>query len=153
VSDDTELNPGTGGDLISTDEVSTLNGAASSGVKVQRVKQGFGEDGTYRDVSDTYPMPVKNTSAVSTSSAVTNISASASSVTLLSSNANRKGARFYNHSSATAYLKEGTTASGTSFTVLIEAGGFYNMPVPVYTGQIDCIWDSATGAMRITELS
>jgi hypothetical protein len=36
----------------------------------------------------------------------------------------------------------------------MAAGGFYELPQPVYTGRIDCIWASdASGAMRITELS
>lgn len=47
-----------GTDTIATDDVTTLNGAASSGVKVQRVKVAFGDDGTARDASSTYPLPV-----------------------------------------------------------------------------------------------
>lgn len=47
-----------GADTIATDDVTTLNGSASSGVKVERVKVGFGDDATYRDASDTYPLPV-----------------------------------------------------------------------------------------------
>jgi hypothetical protein len=59
MSDDTRLNPGTGGDLIATDELATLNGgAAPSGLKVQRVKLGFGVDGALQDVSATDPLPV-----------------------------------------------------------------------------------------------
>lgn len=56
--DNTTLNTGTGGDVIATDELSTLNGGAVSGVKVQRVKVGFGSDGTFRDVDATNPLPV-----------------------------------------------------------------------------------------------
>jgi len=58
MADNTLLNTGTGGDTIATDDVTTLNGSASSGVKVQRLKTGFGSDATYRDVSASYPLPV-----------------------------------------------------------------------------------------------
>jgi hypothetical protein len=47
-----------GSDTIATDEVTTLNGGASSAVKVQRVKVGFGDDGTHRDASTLFPLPV-----------------------------------------------------------------------------------------------
>ena len=50
--------PGPGGDTIATDELVTLNGGASSGVKVQRTKVGFGADGDFSDVSSAAPLPV-----------------------------------------------------------------------------------------------
>lgn len=57
--DNTALNPGTGGDLIATDELVAVNGlSADPGLKVQRVKVGFGGDGQLHDVSPTAPMPV-----------------------------------------------------------------------------------------------
>ena len=43
--------------VIATDDVATLNGAASSGIHVQRTKVAYGDDGTSRDVSATYPLP------------------------------------------------------------------------------------------------
>lgn len=58
MADNTTLNAGTGGDIIASDDVTTLNGGASSGVKVQRTKNGFGVDGSYRDVSGAFPLPV-----------------------------------------------------------------------------------------------
>lgn len=48
----------TGGDTIATDDVTTLNGSVSSGVKVQRVKAGYGDDNSYRDSSPAFPFPV-----------------------------------------------------------------------------------------------
>jgi hypothetical protein len=47
-----------GTDTIATDDVTTLNGNASSGIKVQRTKVTYGDDGTARDVSATFPLPV-----------------------------------------------------------------------------------------------
>ena len=45
-------------DTIATDDVTTLNGGASSGIKVQRVKVLYGDDNTARDVSPSFPLPV-----------------------------------------------------------------------------------------------
>jgi hypothetical protein len=50
--DNTQLNTGTGGDLISSDAITTLNGGAIvTGEKAQRVKIGFGSDSFFRDVT------------------------------------------------------------------------------------------------------
>lgn len=87
-------------------------------------------------------------------SAVTSVASSATTVSLLASNASRKQAAFYNDSTQILYLKLGATASTTSYTVQIPAGGYYELPgVTVYTGAIDGIWASANGNARITELS
>ena len=58
MADNTALNSGSGGDVIATDELVTLNGGASSGVKVQRVKVGHGADGNLTDVSAANPLPI-----------------------------------------------------------------------------------------------
>ena len=50
MADNTTLNPGTGGDDIATDDI--------GGVKHQRVKVQYGDDGAATDVSDTNPLPV-----------------------------------------------------------------------------------------------
>lgn len=50
MADNTEINPGTGGDVIASDDI--------GGVKHQRVKMEFGEDGSATDVSATDPLPV-----------------------------------------------------------------------------------------------
>lgn len=88
------------------------------------------------------------------SAALTNVASSASNVTLLAANANRKGAVFFNDSTQILYLKFGATASATSFTVKLAAGAYYELPPAViYTGIIDGIWASADGACRVTELT
>lgn len=67
MSDNTRLNPGTGGDLISTDDL-------GSGVKVQRVKVQHGADGSATDVSTASPMPVDLTNVTSTAPLAVDIS-------------------------------------------------------------------------------
>jgi hypothetical protein len=84
---------------------------------------------------------------------LSNATSSASNVTLIASNGARKGLTIFNDSTAILYVKFGTTASTTSFTVKMTGGAYYEMPTPVYTGIVDGIWDSANGAARITEFT
>lgn len=87
------------------------------------------------------------------SATVSNVSASASSVSVLASNSARRVATFYNDSDRACYVKFGTTASATSYTVKLFPNGFFSTPWPTYTGAIDAIWDSGpTGALRVTEI-
>lgn len=82
-----------------------------------------------------------------------NVASSVSNVTLLASNTNARARTIYNDSaSATLYAKLGTTASLTSFTVAISAGGYYEVPGN-YTGIIDGIWSAAVGSARVTEIT
>lgn len=91
------------------------------------------------------------TTGVPAASTVThsNVAASATNVTLLTAAA-RKGASFFNDSISACYLKENATATTSSFTVKIQPYQLYELPAPVAQTQIDCLWDSAVGSMRIT---
>lgn len=90
----------------------------------------------------------------SATATVTSVAASATNVTLLASNAARKGMTLYNDSTSVLYLKLGLTASTTSYTVQVGPNGFYELPTePIFTGEIDGIWLVANGNARITELS
>lgn len=84
---------------------------------------------------------------------LTNVNDSATSVTLLSANTSRLGAMIANDSTESLYVKYGTTASVTSFSVLISPGGYHEVPFG-YTGRIDGIWSAdGAGAARMTELT
>lgn len=86
-------------------------------------------------------------------SAVNPVSSSATSVMLLAANAARKGAAIHNDANKPCYLKLGTTASTSSFTVKMAAGDYYEVPA-CYTGRIDAIWDaSPTGNALVTEIT
>lgn len=84
---------------------------------------------------------------------LSNVSGSASSVQLLAANTSRKGLIVMNDSTADMLLKFGTTASSTSFTYRVPAGGTLELASPIYTGRIDAIWTAASGAARCTELT
>lgn len=86
------------------------------------------------------------------SATISVVSGSASSATMLAANAYRKGVIVFNDSSAAMYIKFGATASSASFTYKIFPSGTWEMNQTCYDGIIDCIWDSATGDAKVTEL-
>jgi hypothetical protein len=102
------------------------------------------------NTANTTPWLVKEQRAAT--SVLSNVTASASNVTCLASNVNRLGATIYNDSTADLFVKFGATASSTSFTIKLFADGLLVVPYG-YTGILDCIWSSATGAARVTEVS
>ena len=61
-----------------------------------------------------------------------------------------RGRTVFNDSSAILYLKFGTTASTSSYTVQLAAGAFYEFPQAVFGGRVDGIWASANGNARVT---
>lgn len=82
-----------------------------------------------------------------------NVSGSASDVTILASNANRMGATVTNDSTAILYLLlANATSSTTVHTVQLGPGDYYEVPFG-YSGVIKGIWASATGSARVTELT
>lgn len=85
-----------------------------------------------------------------TMATLANVNSSASNVTLFAAAGNTNVRTIFNDSTAVLYVKFGATASTTSYTVQIAAGGYYEFPQPTYCGQVDGIWASANGAARLT---
>lgn len=82
-----------------------------------------------------------------------NVSGSASSVTLLAANTSRVGATITNDSSSSLYVDlSGGTASATSYSVLLTSGDYVEVPFK-YNGLITGIWTTATGTARVTEFT
>lgn len=106
----------------------------------------------YGIVTRNIPSGTQNVITTSSTSNVTSVAAATTDTTLLASNANRRGAMFFNDSTANLYIKFGTSASTTSFTVKVGAAGYYEMPTN-YTGAVNGIWDAVNGSVRLTELS
>lgn len=86
-----------------------------------------------------------------TSATLANVASSASTVQLWASNSAARLRTIFNDSSAILYVKFGTTASTSDYTVQIAAGGYYELPNPLYTARVDGIWASANGNARLTE--
>jgi len=86
---------------------------------------------------------------------VSSVADTATSTTLLASNAARLGGSIYNDSSALLYVLYGTgTASATSYTARVYPNGFHTI-LGNYVGAIQGVWasDPGDGAARMTELS
>lgn len=96
----------------------------------------------------TWTIPDKTNTAT-----LANVASSASNVTLQASNTSRIGLTIFNDSAQSLFVKYGATASSSSFTVKILAGGYWEMPQPIYTGIVDGIWVAADGSARMTEFT
>ena len=83
-----------------------------------------------------------------TAAPTTSVASSATSVTLLALNTNRKWAAFRNDSTSVAYIAKSATASTSSVYALQPQGYLY---FDDYTGVVSAIWVSANGFMRIEE--
>lgn len=81
---------------------------------------------------------------------VANVASAATSTVLFTATGNAKGRSIWNDSTAILYVKFGATASATSCTVKLIADAYYEFPRPVYSGVVEGIWASATGAARVT---
>lgn len=99
-------------------------------------------------------LPVEIAPAGTGSVSLSALASAATSARLLAANQSRKGLILVNTDANAVYVKYGTTASATSFTVIIPGnGGYWEMPAPIYTGQIDAIWAAdGSGSLYATEL-
>jgi hypothetical protein len=89
---------------------------------------------------------------ISPEAAVTASVASANADTSLFAAATGRtnGRTVWNDSTAVLYLKYGTGASASSYTVQLAAGAYYEFPQPVYGGAVNGYWASANGNARLT---
>ena len=89
--------------------------------------------------------------APSNTGTLSNVAAATASTTLLAANAARRNAIVYNDSTSDMYLKYGTAASSTSFTLYVPSLATVAIPGSEYAGIITGIWISAAGNARVTE--
>lgn len=105
-------------------------------------------------------MPISNTLNFSlpgnflpatTASEISNsLSTSASSIP---TNSNRKGLTIFNTLNVAIYVDIANTVSTTNFMFKLEAGAFYEMPQPAFTGALHMICESGTGSVEIREFA
>lgn len=98
------------------------------------------------------PATIPTPSPASSVSTITSVTAAIVSTLILAANPSRKDAKIHNNSTSRLYLSFGASASVAAFSVLLEAGGFYEMAI-VYTGAISGIWLAANGSALVTELT
>lgn len=143
MADNLLYTPGAGAS-VATDEI--------AGVHYQRVKNVWGADGTATDVSEANPMPVAERRTSSAPNRGTQ-NDQATSFTMLSANSSRTGLTVENRSSSTLFLRlAASAATVTDFDVVIPSNARYEMPEPIWTGEIRGIWSAdSTGFCRWTE--
>ena len=78
--------------------------------------------------------------------------ASATAVSVVPANPFRRGAILWNDSTAVCYIKFGSTAGANDFTWRLSTQSGYELPDPIYQGEISAIWEAANGGMQVTEL-
>ena len=140
MADNTTLNPGTGGDVISTDDLGSM--------KVQRVKVQIGTDGSAADVYSGNAMPVRT---VASSSSVTRTPVDTGSTQLADANSGRLRLVVVNDSSTTLYVKYGNAASTNSYTYRLEPGS--TLEESAYTGLVEATLETGTGHAHVTVLT
>ncbi|MBD2365189.1 hypothetical protein H6G36_29230 [Anabaena minutissima FACHB-250] len=103
-------------------------------------------------------MPISNPASVAqlqlptatTGTEVSNSLSDTSSV-LAAANTNRKGLAIYNTLSQTVYIDVANTVSESNYWFKLEAGAFYEMPEPIYTGIIYAMLATGTGSVEVRE--
>lgn len=99
-------------------------------------------------------MSYRNKRPTTPTATLSAVASTATSTQLLGPNDRRMGVQIVNTDANALYIKYGTTASTTSFTVIIGASQYWEMPPEsIFAGQIDGIWAAdGSGSAYITEL-
>lgn len=86
---------------------------------------------------------------------LTNVPVNTGSVPIAELNVLRKGLIVCNDSSQVLRIAYAATASATATSYIIDPGEHWEMPLPIYPGQISGIWagEDEDGAARVTELT
>lgn len=85
---------------------------------------------------------------------VTSIARSTLSLVFLASNSKRRGASIVNDSNGRLFVKLGSVASPSDYTVKLNPHAFWELNDPAYTGPISGVWSSVgSGFARITEIA
>jgi hypothetical protein len=90
-------------------------------------------------------------SGSASSSVTSSVASSATSVQLLAANANRVEAVITNDSTAILYIKLGTGATTSDYTISLSPNE--SLIVDKYNGILHGVWASVNGNARITETS
>jgi len=83
---------------------------------------------------------------------VNTIKAKSTSVELLDSDPNRKSASIYNFSNKNMYIKLGSPATYDSFSLVLQTGSYWEIPIGC-TDAIHAIWSpSCTGSAQVSDI-
>lgn len=128
MANNTILNVGLSGDVISNDQITTLNGAGiATGEKVQRMKLAFGAPGAATDISTAAPLPVIDNDTVATGT----ITAAAQTVSIVL-NSDSAGAIQITGVWVGTFQFEGTL-DGTNWVAINAVAASTSFPQPTTT--------------------
>lgn len=98
--------------------------------------------------------PISNSLETTSTGTITSVANSTSSVSVLASNANRKGFILHNDSTTTVFVAYSATATLTAFTLrLTSQASYFSNQLPIYRGALSAISSAVNGSLRITELT
>ncbi len=88
-------------------------------------------------------------------STVVAIAQTTSSAVLAAANADRRGLSIYNNSNRVMFVRASAGAATLSnWTVRLGRNDYYELPFPVYTGEVTGIWASGSGgSAQVTEFT
>lgn len=93
------------------------------------------------------------TSVVSSTATLSNLTASTSSQMVLAANPLRKGFILFNDSTSNCFIAFAATTTTSAFSIFLNSNMTYQNEAIIYTGNISALWTTATGFLRITELT
>lgn len=101
-------------------------------------------------------MPITNPSSVinfpsASSAAQISNSLSTTQSVLVASNSNRKGLTIFNSSSSIIFIDYANTVTTSDYAFSLVSGAFYEMPMPIYTGDLHAILASGTASIEVRE--
>lgn len=149
--------------VVSTEEVTTLNGGAVTAQQVQRTAialrtadataidlPGDSTNGLDVDVTRVQGTVTAKEVRSSTYPFGTSIAGTVGNVMLLAANTSRMGASVYVEGGGALFLKMGSSAGTVDYSVQVPPGGYFEVPFH-YVGTISGIWQFTGGTARIVE--
>ena len=140
-----------GGVRYSTDEVTTINGVAVPAAHVQRMRLGYGVNGTFFSITPTQPMPVARMGSGTIAGVTANTSGTANTNSqLLAADPLREGLIITNVGTVSLRIALGFATSATARTVDIPPGRPYEVPDAFVTAAVNGQASVATSPVQFT---
>jgi hypothetical protein len=143
--DNTTLNVGSGGDVIATDDLTTLNGGAVSGVKAQRVKVGYGVDADFTDASKTNPLPTQLDGVLDNLTTTASVTSATNVVSVSTAGYNGGSFQVTNAGTSCTVTYEQSN-DNTNWTSMLVVNPAVNTNTPIQTSSATGLYNYAISA-------
>lgn len=135
------LGPGSG--LIGTMNIIAQGTGASTNI--------INSAGWVVSMANTANLAIYALDSAATGSVVSAVASTVGTVVLAGAQTKRVALSLYNASVNPLFMKFGSGAKVTDFTLMMVASGYYEMARPIYNGQITGVWVTANGTCYVTE--